>query len=253
MRKTTLNSILVAALIGQVVTGTVLAQTPGAQPASQAPQAPPTPQQRVDALKQWLAYSEKQLRAYEWVETTVITLDGSEKSRTVKRCYYGVDGKLQKVVLQATPEQGGGPPGPLGALMKKAAENKKQEMAAYMKKAADLVHQYIPPVPGFIQQSIANGKMGMQMLEPNRRVRLTFGDFLKPGDSLGVEMELPSNRLLAMAVTSYLDTTADAVALNVSMGVLPDGTIFAGRTQLDAKAKGLIVTVENSGHRRVAQ
>ena len=125
-------------------------------------------------------------------------------------------------------------------------------MTEYMKSAAELVHQYIPPAPGLVQQSVNNGKMGMQMLDPNRRVRLTFGDFLKPGDSLGIEIELPTNRLLAMSVASYLDTAADVVAMNVAMSVMQDGTIYVARSVLDAKTKGLSVTVENSGHRRIA-
>jgi hypothetical protein len=120
-----------------------------------------------------------------------------------------------------------------------------------MKNAVELVHSYVPPAPGLIQQSINAGKLGMQLLEPGRRVRLNFGDYLKPGDSLGVDIELPTNRLMAVAVTSYLDSPADAIALNVTMSMLPDGTIYAERSSLDAKAKGLNVTVENTGHRRI--
>ena len=48
---------------------------------------------------------------------------------------------------------------------------------------------------------------------------------------------------------SFLETE-DAVVLNVEMGVLPDGTIYAKRTTLDAKAKGITVNIENSGYRR---
>lgn len=253
MRVTKLGLVTCAALLGHLLVVPAFAQNTQGQ-APQAQQPPPTPQQRAALLKQWLQFSENQIRAYEWIETTVVSKDGQEKNRTVKRCYYGADGKLQKMILQKTPEKEGGPPGvlPLGRMVKKAAEHKKEETTEYMKSAAELVHHYIPPAPGFIQQSINNGKMGMQMLEPNRRVRLTFGDFLKPGDSLGIDIELPSNRLLAMAVASYLDTAADAVAMDVTMSVMQDGTIYAARSVLDAKAKGLSVTVENSGHRRVA-
>ena len=221
--------------------------TPGAP-------APPTPQQRAEMLKQWLQASQAQMRAYEWIETTIVSKDGEEKSRTQKRCYYGADGKVQKVVLQSSPAQGGGPPGilPPGRLAKKAAAHKKEEMAEYMQSVAELVHSYIPPVPGLIQQSIKGGKMGMQMLDPNRRVRLTFGDYLKPGDSLGIEVELPTNRLLGMAVSSHLESAKDPIALNVTMSVLPDGTIYAAQSKLDAKAKGISVSIENTGYRRIA-
>jgi hypothetical protein len=182
-----------------------------------------------------------------------VSKGGDEKKRIVKRCYYGADGKVQKVVLQSTPDKSG-PPGitPLGHLAKKAAEHKKEEMTEYMQSEEELVHNYIPPVTGLIQQSISAGKLGVLMIEPDRRVRLTFGNYLKPGDSLGVDIELPTNRLLGMAVSSYLDDPSDAVALNVAMSVLPDGTIYAASSTLNAAAKGLSVTVENSGYRRIA-
>jgi hypothetical protein len=219
-----------------------------------APQAQPTPQQRAEMLKQWLQVSQSQMHAYEWIETTIVSKGGDEKSRTQKRCYYGADGKVQKVVLQSSSAEGGGPPGilPLGRLAKRVEEHKKEEMTEYMQSAEELVHNYIPPVTGLIQQSISAGKLGMQMLDPDRRVRLTFGNYLKPGDSLGVDIELPSNRLLGMAVASYLDSASDPVTLNVTMSVLPDGTIYAERSTLNAAAKGLSVTVENAGYRRIA-
>lgn len=218
------------------------------------PQPQPTPQQRAAMLKQWLQASEQQMRAYEWIETTVVSKDGEQKSSSQKRCYYGADGNLQKVVLNKTADEKKMPGVlPLGRIVNRAAEHKKEELTDYMKSAAELVHKYVPPLSGLIQQSITAGKMGMQMLEPGRRVRLNFGDYLKPGDSLGVDIELPTNRLLAVAVATYLDSPADAIALDVTMSVLPDGTIFAARTNLTAKAKGLNVAVENSGHRRMAQ
>ena len=53
-------------------------------------------------LKQWLQASQAQLRAYEWIETTVVAKGGEEKSRSQNRCYYGVDGKLQKVPVASS-------------------------------------------------------------------------------------------------------------------------------------------------------
>jgi hypothetical protein len=224
--------------------GEMLAQ---AQQATPAPQAQPTPQQRAAAIKQQLQASQAKLRTYEWIETTVVNKDGEEKSRAQKRCYYGADGKLQKIVLQQIASEPRG-----GPLMRHAAEEKKKEMAAYMQSATELVHAYIPPNPGLIQKSIDSGKLGVQMLDPGRRARLNFGDYLKPGDSLGIEIDLPTNRLLGISVGSYLDTRDEPVALSVKVSALADGTIYVERSQLEAKAKGLGVVVENSGYRRLA-
>ena len=201
-------------------------------------------EQRVAMLKQWLQASQAQLRTYEWVETTVITKGGEEKSRKQNTVYYGADGKLQKVPVAGGSEgKSGGPP---GRLMKKAAENKKEEMADYMEQAAALMHSYVPPDPNRIQQAVNNGKLSVT---PGQRVRLDFRDYLKSGDLLSVEIEAPTNRLIGMAVTSYLDTPKDEVRMNIGMGVLPDGTLYTGRTTLDAVAKGVAVTIENTGHR----
>jgi hypothetical protein len=222
----------------------------GAAPLGQP--ATPTPQQRVAMLKQWLQASQAQLRSYEWIETSVITRAGEEESRKQNTCYYGVDGKLQKVAVAGASERSGGPPGilPPGRLVKKAGEHRKQEMLEYMDKAAALVHSYVPPDPGRIQQSVNAGKMAANVVEPGRRVRLDFKDYLKSGDVLSVELELPTNRLLGMHVSTYLDAKQDAIDLQVAMGVLPDATIYVARSTLAAAAKDVTVTIDNTGHRR---
>jgi hypothetical protein len=220
-----------------------MAQTPQGQPAAQPP---PTPQQRVAMLKQWLQASQAQLRAYEWVETTVISVKGEEKSRKQNTCYYGVDGKLQKVPAAEPAADSGG-----GRLKQRIVAKKKEEMTAYMQDAAALIHSYVPPEPDRIQQSVNAGKMTMAPLDGGRRVQLVFKDYLKAGDSLSVDIENPTNRLMGMGVASYLaDSTSDAVQLNVDMGVLPDGTIYTAKTTLVAAAKDLTVVTENSGYRR---
>ena len=105
-------------------------------------QSPPsaTPEQRVATLKQWLQASQAQLRAYEWIEATTVAKGGEQKSKTEKRCYYGADGKLQKLPISSG--ESGEAPGaaPAGRLKKKVAERKKEELTAYMKQAVELVH-----------------------------------------------------------------------------------------------------------------
>jgi len=68
-------------------------------------QAPATPDQMVAALKQNLAESQKNIRKYEWVETTTISLKGEEKSRKQQRVYYGADGTLTKLPIGEPPPQ----------------------------------------------------------------------------------------------------------------------------------------------------
>ena len=60
---------------------------------------------------------------------------------------------------------------------------------------------------------------------------------------------MPANSR-GVAVSSYLDSREDAVALDVDMASLPDGAVYAAQSVLDAKAKSLRVTVQSSGHRK---
>ena len=133
------------------------------------------------------------------------------------------------------------------------AARKKEDLTAYMQSVAALVQSYVPPDPHRIQQAVNGGRFAVNMLEPGRRVQLQFRDYMKSGDTLAIDIELPTNRLLGMHISSYLDTTEDAVQLDVSMGVLPDGTIYTNQTRLAAPAEDIVVTIENSGYRHAAR
>src|SRR5436309_2104233 len=86
--------------------------------------------ERVATLKASLAASQAVLKQYEWIETTVVSLKGEEKSRTQNRCYYGADGGVTKVALTAPP-----PEKKKRGLRGKIAASKKEELTDYMKQA----------------------------------------------------------------------------------------------------------------------
>jgi hypothetical protein len=205
----------------------------------------PSVPERVAALKATVAASQIILKQYEWIETTVVSLKGDEKSRKQERCYYGADGQVQKIAVSATPA-----PAKKRGLRGKIIENKKEELTDYMKQAVALVKTYVPPSPAKIQAAKDAGKVTIEVLEPGKRARLNFRDYEKPGDNLGVEVDLVNSRLLSVKVATYLDDAKDAVTLDVRMGQLNDGTSYASDITLDAKAKNLKVSVQNSGYRK---
>lgn len=185
------------------------------------------------------------LRQYEWVETTVVSVKGEEKSRKQERCYYGADGGLQKVEEASTP-----PPEKKRGLRGKIAASKQEEMTDYMKHAIALVRAYVPPNPAKLQAAKDAGKVSIDVLQPGKRARLNFRDYEKPGDNLGVEVDLVSNRPLGLKVATYLEDAQDAVTLDVKMGQLNDGTTYPSDVTLDGKAKKLTVAVKSSGYRK---
>jgi hypothetical protein len=210
---------------------------------AQAPQ--PSVQERVGAIKATLAASQANLRQYEWIETTVVSLKGEEKSRKQQRCYYGTDGALQKVVVDATP-----PPAAKRGLRGKVIANKTAELTDYMQNAVSLVKSYVPPDPSKIQAAKDAGKVTIEVLEPGKRARVNFRDYQKAGDNLGVEIDLANNRVLGVTVSTYLDSVQDVVTLNARMGQLNDGTAHTSDITLNAQAKNLTVTVQNTGYRK---
>jgi hypothetical protein len=218
------------ALAGQIAT----AQTP-----------PLSIPERVAALKTNLAVSQANLRQYEWIETTVVSLNGEEKSRKQQRCYYGADGALQKVVVDASP-----PPEKKIGLRGRIIANKTAELTTYMQSAVTLVKSYVPPDPARIQAAKDAGKVSIDVLVPGQSARINFRDFQKPGDSLGVGIDIASNRVSGLSVASYLDSTSDVVTMTASMAQLNDGTTYTTSVTLNAAAKNLTVTVQNSGYRK---
>ena len=212
--------------------------------------------ERVAAIKQALQRDRASIAKYEWLETTSVSLKGEEKSRKQQRCYYGADGKLQKVPLPSgapapapapAPAAAGGRRG--GGRVKAAVvENKKEELQEYMQAAVALVHQYVPPKPEDIDRAKQAGKVAMQPGEGGR-ARLAFTDYLKPGDTFAIDIDAAANRLAGIKVTSYLEKKDDAVNLGVRFGSLADGTGYAEETTLDAPGKNIRVVIQNSGHR----
>jgi hypothetical protein len=238
------------ALVAVAVTGTITLGEAGWW--RQAPAAGET----VAALKQSLQQSQANLRRYEWIETTVISLKGEEKSRKQQRCYYGADGKLQKLPVAAEPdppaEQAHGRGRRGGRVKEKIVENKKGEMQDYMQRAAALIHSYVPPDPAAIEKARQSGKLAVRPGEGGR-ARVELADFLKPGDMLAIGIDGAASRLTELSVASYLDDKDEAVTLAVDFGTLSDGTSYSEQTTLDAKAKNIRVVIENAGHRLTQQ
>jgi len=128
-------------------------------------------QENIAMIKKNLAESKAKMQLYEWIETTTIFLKGEQKKVIQKQCYYSLDGKLTKVETGGTndPKQKGGIRG-------KIADNKKEDLSDYMKKAIEKIQTYLPPEPDKIQQVYGAGKVSIQILEPNKKVKLSFPD-----------------------------------------------------------------------------
>ena len=158
-------------------------------------------QDTVAALKQSLAANAQLQKQYKWVETTVISMKGEEKSRVQKQCFYGPDGKVQKQQLTAPPPAQAAPGGVKGKVVAK----KKEEISATMKQAVALVQSYVPPDPQRIQATKAAGKLAIIPSGPDA-IRLDLRDYVKSGDILSLGVDTAGNALQTVSVKSYLES-----------------------------------------------
>ncbi|MGH7243554.1 MAG: hypothetical protein ACREJD_09080 [Phycisphaerales bacterium] len=200
---------------------------------------------RVAALIANLRKSREAMKQYEWIETTTVFVGGEQKAEIEKRCYYGADGKVEKVLLTqpAPPERKRGLRGMIAA-------KKKTELSGEMKQAVETLHQYVPPDHEQIQRCKDAGNASFDMLEPGKLVRLNFKNYRVPEDKLSIEVDLVVNRPKALTVSSYIDTPAKPLNCDVQFGVLEDGSTYAEQTTLKLEKQDIKVVVENSGYRK---
>ena len=244
MRVQHVVTALFCALATTAAGAAVYAQATGEAPAA-APNAAPTAEERVAAIKQNLAQSQTNLKQYQWSETTVFSYKGEQKSSTTNSCAYGTDGKVVKTPTSA-PAEAEEKRGVRG----KIAENKKEEISAEMQSVLALIKTYVPPDPAKIEACKDAGKVSITVTEPGKRARVDFKDYEKPGDNLGVEIDLTTNQILAVSVASYLADAKDAVSLNVAMASLPDGTGYPASIKIDAPAQSIALAVTNSEYQK---
>jgi hypothetical protein len=210
--------------------------------------APAGSADHVAAIKQSLQQSAAALRQYRWVETTVVSIKGEEKSRAQKSCYYGADGQVQKTPIGDEPEgESKKPRGVRG----KIADNKKEDITESMHEAMALVKQYVPPDPARIQAAKDAGRLTVVPPEPQGGVQVKITDYLKAGDSLALALNAATNLLTAVTVSSYTDSAKQAVVLQVSFATLADGTLYPASVHLDVAAEDLAVVISNSGYEKL--
>lgn len=213
--------------------------------AQQPPDAAAGKKDHATAVKESLQQSMQALRQYEWVETTAVSVKGEEKSRTQSSCYYGADGKLQKIPLAASQEK------KPGGLRGKRAEKKKGEMTDSVEEAAGLLKQYVPPDPARIQAAIESGRLSVTPPNSQGQVQIVIKDYLKAGDSLTLDVNAASDRISGVTITTFTEEAKDAVGLKVVFGAFADGTVYPEKVQLEVAAQDLAIVIENSGYKKL--
>jgi len=201
-------------------------------------------QQKLAAVKQAAAENKQQLRQYQWIETTQLTLKGDAKPSSQKLCQYGPDGQVQKTPMGPPPEQPSG-----GRMKQRVIAKKKAEMQDYMEDVKSLLSMYVPPDPQKMQQAFQAGKISLN--PSGDALNLIFTDYAQPGDRMTLTFDTAAKKITSLSVNTYMGQAKDAVTLQVQMASLPGGINYAQQTVLNASAKQLVVTTTNSNYQKL--
>ena len=201
----------------------------------------------VAMIKTNLVQSSEKVKQYSWIETTKTYIKGELKSTKQNQCYYSVDGQLTKVATGGTDQEK-----KVGGIKGRIIANKKEEMADYIAKAIEKIKAYMPPAGEKIEQIYGAGKVSIQIIEPNKKIKLSFPDYLQQGDVLAISIDKTTQKLMALNVSTYIDKPEDKVVFDVTYKDLPDGTQYPVTTSLVAAAKDLKIVIEQSGFKKGA-
>jgi hypothetical protein len=204
----------------------------------------PELQEKLAAVKAVAAENKQQLRQYQWIETTQLTLKGDQKPPTQNSCQYGPDGQVQKTPIGPPPEQPSG-----GRLKERIIEKKKAEMKDYMQDVKGVLAMYVPPDPQRMQQAYQAGNVALNPIPG--AVNLVFTNYAQQGDKMTLTFDTAAKKITSMNINTYMGETKDVVTLNVQMATLPNGPNYAQQTVLDATAKELVVTTTNSNYQKM--
>jgi hypothetical protein len=228
----------------QVVPDSAAVSAPPATP-------PPAAAGQTDhaaAVKQSLEQSMVALRQYQWIETTVVSMKGEEKSRTQQNCVYGADGKVVKTPLVAAAQD---EEKKKKGLRGKIVENKKEDISEATKEAIALVKQYVPPDPARIQAAKEAGGLAVTPPDAAGKVRMVIRDYLKTGDSLTLDVNAASDRISGLTVATFTGKDKDPVGLKVSFEAFADGTVYPANVQLDIASQKMAIAIDNTGYKKV--
>jgi hypothetical protein len=209
--------------------------------------ASPELQEKLAAVKQSAAANQQRLHQYQWVETQQITLKGEPKPSKQFLCRYGPDGQVQKVPIGEQQQQQ-----PSGRRLKQhVIEKKTEEMQDYMQDVKSVIGMYVPPNPQKMEAAFQ--AHNVSLVPGGGVVQLVFKNYAQPGDQMTISFDTQAKKIQSLNVNTYMGQAKDAVTLAVQFASLPDGTNYAQQTVLDAKAKQLQVTTNNSQYSKLGQ
>jgi len=246
MRQTSLGSPSQSSRVGVLVFSAVAAAILSAGRA-EAQQGNGAMLDRLAAVKQNAAANQQALRKYSWVENIQIALNGQVKGNRQMGCQYGADGKPACNPIGPPPAQ----PQQRGIRGRIAAE-KKEDLQEYMQLVKSVIGMYVPPQAELMEHAFRGGNVSLAPQPAAGESALTFKNYAQQGDSMSLDFAMAAKKLAALQVNTYVGDPSNPVRMAVQFAPLPDGTNHPAHIVVNAPAKNLQVTIDNSNYQRIA-
>jgi hypothetical protein len=209
-------------------------------------------QQKVQQMQMAMARNEQQLRSYQWVESTTLTVKAKSIPTQQSLCRYGADGTIVKTALGTSVQQESGP---RGGPFKHIVEAKKEKIQDEAEQIQSLLQTYLPFKPEKIKEVIRASKVFFEHDGTNNDA-VTLADYAKPGDQVRISLNHTTKQVDRISIKTYLDAPEDGVdvdvAVDIHCAVLPDGTVYPALMSTEVPSKKLSITTANSKFSKVA-
>lgn len=229
-----------AALGLSVAVTAMFAQAPATTPATNPSQP------KLAAMSTAMHKNEEQLHTYQWTESVALTMNGKPLPPKQSLCRYAADGTVLKTPLGPAPAMQGGRRG--GPLMRKLAENKKEQVEGELKQIQEVTKQYLPFNPQRLKEAFASaGNVDVQTGSPAAVVIVIKG-YAKPADELRLTLGRTTMMIDAIAIKTYLDKPKNTATIDVHFAQLADGTLYPAMTMMRAPEKNIALDITNSNY-----
>ncbi len=231
----------IGTLFALLLTCAAFAQTP-------APDALP---QKILQMQKANARNEQQLRKYQWIETTTLTIHDESRPPRRSICKYGPDGKVEKTPLdqQETFEgrQGGGFQGRGGLVRGLVVKKKKEKAQKELAQIRAVAGMYFPFDRTRLKGALQTGNVHFVPGDSHEDT-ITIDNYAKQGDEVKLTLNQSTMQIEQVSVKSYLDKPKDTLTAEVQFSELPDGTRYRSSTTLNVPSKELSVETVNSDY-----
>jgi hypothetical protein len=208
-------------------------------------------QQKLNELKQSLAFNKQVLAGYTWMEQDIISLKGEEKKEELYNAQMGPDGKTQKTPVD--PDSVSDDDRKKRGLRGRIRTKKIDEYKEYGDSIKTLIQQYLPPDKDMLQQAYQQGNVmiGPMGGAPNE-YRVVCTNYIKQGDNMTIVVDKATMSLASLTIATYLSDPSDAVTVNVQFARVPGGGPFhVSAETINGVSKQLTIEILNSNYQHM--